>query len=184
MFKRHFGGLKLFSNTFRIVFRILFFAFFKPLFSYRFKSYSAAVSFCRHAALRIPHKKKGPRLRGTAVAVLQSRCTMAIVYRLMFFLCHKGIALYPPRLPPKVGYSKMMLEACCYSIAAQAAISFLLIGYRAIGGIVANPFAPYRGQKPQNREKRVSESKNPHFPPPQKRASRVKKSPFSLWCPV
>ena len=49
---------------------------------------------------------------------------------------------------------------------------------------LANPFAPYRGQKPQNREKRVSESRNAHFRPPQKRASRVKKSPFSLWCPV
>ena len=43
---------------------------------------------------------------------------------------------------------------------------------------VANPFAPYRGQNPQNREKRVSESKNPHFPPPQKRGLWVKKSPF------
>ena len=29
-------------------------------------------------------------------------------------------------------------------------------------------FAPYRGQDPQNREKRVPESKKPHFPPPQK----------------
>ena len=27
-------------------------------------------------------------------------------------------------------------------------------------------------------------SKNPHFPRPQKRAVGVKKSPFSLWCPV
>ena len=44
--------------------------------------------------------------------------------------------------------------------------------------------ALYRGEKPQNREKRVSELKTPHFPPLQKRASRVKKSPFSLWCPV
>ena len=43
-----------------------------------------------------------------------------------------------------------------------------------------NSFAPYRGRNPQNREKRVSESKNPHFPPPQKRVFRVKKSPFSL----
>ena len=36
-------------DTFRIVFRILF-AFFKP-FSYRFKTFSGAVSFCRCAAL-------------------------------------------------------------------------------------------------------------------------------------
>ena len=32
---------------------------------------------------------------------------------------------------------------------------------------VRNAFAPYRGQNPQNREKRVAESKNTHFPPPQ-----------------
>ena len=37
---------------------------------------------------------------------------------------------------------------------------------------------------PKNREKRVSESKNPHIPPPQKRVFRVKKSPFSLKCSV
>ena len=40
---------------------------------------------------------------------------------------------------------------------------------------LANPSAPYRGQKPQNREKRVSESKNPHFPPaPEKGVSSQK----------
>ena len=33
-----------------------------------------------------------------------------------------------------------------------------------------NPFAPYRGQQPQYREKRASESKIPHFLPPQKRS--------------
>ena len=44
--------------------------------------------------------------------------------------------------------------------------------------MIANPSALYRGQKLPNREKRVSESKNPHFPPHQKRAFRVKKSPF------
>ena len=43
-----------------------------------------------------------------------------------------------------------------------------------------NSFAPYSGQNPQNREKWVPESKNPHFPPPQKRGLRVKNSPFSL----
>ena len=48
----------------------------------------------------------------------------------------------------------------------------------------ANPSALYGGQKPQNREKRVSESKKPHFSLSQKRAFRVKKSPFSVWCPV
>ena len=37
---------------------------------------------------------------------------------------------------------------------------------------IANPSALYRGQKPQNREKRVSESKNPHFlPTPEKLVS-------------
>ena len=46
-----------------------------------------------------------------------------------------------------------------------------------------NLFAPYRGRNPQNRERRVSESKNPHFPPPQKRALRVKKSPFLYRAP-
>ena len=35
---------------------------------------------------------------------------------------------------------------------------------------VANAPALYRGQNPQNREKRVSGSKNSHFPMPQKRA--------------
>ena len=39
-------------------------------------------------------------------------------------------------------------------------------------------------EKNQNREKRVSESKYPHFPSPQQRAFRVRKSPFSMWCPV
>ena len=48
----------------------------------------------------------------------------------------------------------------------------------------ASPPTLHRGQIPQNQEKRVSESENPHFPSPQKRAFRVKKSPFSLWCPV
>ena len=38
-------------------------------------------------------------------------------------------------------------------------------------------------KKPQNREKRVSESHFPHFPPLQKRASRVKKSPFLYRAP-
>ena len=50
--------------------------------------------------------------------------------------------------------------------------------------LLANPSALHRGQKPQYRGKRVSETKNPHFPPRQKRAFRVKKSPFSLWRPV
>ena len=38
-------------------------------------------------------------------------------------------------------------------------------------------------KNPKNREKRVSESKNPHFPPPQKGASWVKKSPFLYSAP-
>ena len=50
--------------------------------------------------------------------------------------------------------------------------------------VVANASALYRGQNPQNREKRVSGSKNSHFPRPQKRAIWVEKSPFSLWSPV
>ena len=38
---------------------------------------------------------------------------------------------------------------------------------------------PEQGSKtPKSGQKRVSESKNSHFPSPQKRASRVKKSPF------
>ena len=41
-----------------------------------------------------------------------------------------------------------------------------------------------RGQNPQNWQKRVEGSKNSHFPSFQKRVLRVKKSPFSLWCPV
>ena len=51
------------------------------------------------------------------------------------------------------------------------------------GQKLANPSALYRGQKPQNREKRVSESKNPHFSPPQKWVLRVKKSPFLYRAP-
>ena len=47
---------------------------------------------------------------------------------------------------------------------------------------VANRSALCRGQEPQNREKRVSESKSAHCPSPQKRAFRVRKSPFSMWC--
>ena len=47
-----------------------------------------------------------------------------------------------------------------------------------------NAFTPYRGRNPPNPEKRVSESKKKHFPPPQKRVFRVNKSPFSLWCAV
>ena len=43
-----------------------------------------------------------------------------------------------------------------------------------------NAFAPYRGQNPQNRGKEGVGVKNPHLPPPQKRALRVKKSLFSL----
>ena len=39
-------------------------------------------------------------------------------------------------------------------------------------------FAPYRGQNPQNREKRVPESKNSRFPPPQKRVLWVKNPHF------
>ena len=46
--------------------------------------------------------------------------------------------------------------------------------YLATSSSIRNAFAPYRGRNPQNREKRVSESKNPHFPPPQKRVFRVK----------
>ena len=52
-----------------------------------------------------------------------------------------------------------------------------------VGVLVANPVAPYRGQKPRNREKRVSESKNPHFPPTPEKGVRVKKSPFPCRAP-
>ena len=44
-------GAKNFSVAFRIVFRILF-RVFQTVFSYRFKSFSGSVSFCRHAALK------------------------------------------------------------------------------------------------------------------------------------
>ena len=46
---------------------------------------------------------------------------------------------------------------------------------------VRSPFAPYRRQNPQNWEKEgvgVHKKPGPHFPPPQKRALRVKKIPF------
>ena len=51
-------------------------------------------------------------------------------------------------------------------------------------GWIANAPALYRGQNPQNGEKRASGSKNPHFSPTRKRAVWVRKSPFSMWCPV
>ena len=43
---------------------------------------------------------------------------------------------------------------------------------------IASPLTPYRGQNPQNQEKRVSGSKNSHFRSPQKRAFWAQKSPF------
>ena len=42
---------------------------------------------------------------------------------------------------------------------------------------LANLFAPYRGQNPQNREKRVPESKTP-FPPTPETGISSKKFPF------
>ena len=40
-----------------------------------------------------------------------------------------------------------------------------------------NAFAPYRGQNPQNREKRVSESKNPPFPTTPEKGAPSQKNP-------
>ena len=48
---------------------------------------------------------------------------------------------------------------------------------------LAKASAPYRGQNRQNREKRVSGSKNSHFPVSQKWALCVKKSPFLYRAP-
>ena len=62
-------------------------------------------------------------------------------------------------------------EPCAHT-APNIVATFL---YRAF---FANPSALYRGQKPQNQENRVSESKNPRFLAPQKRASRVKEIPI------
>ena len=53
-------GAKKFSNTFRIVFRI-FFRVFQTVFSHRFKSFSGAASFCRHAALTLCHLPREAR---------------------------------------------------------------------------------------------------------------------------
>ena len=50
-------GAKNVSNAFRIVFRISVFARFSNRFSYRLKSFSGAVSFCRHAALTNARKE-------------------------------------------------------------------------------------------------------------------------------
>ena len=52
-------GANHFSNTFRIVFWI-FFSRFSNRSSYRFKSLSGAVSFCRHAALTEKVRKESP----------------------------------------------------------------------------------------------------------------------------
>ena len=45
---------------------------------------------------------------------------------------------------------------------------------------LANPFAPYRGQKLQNREKRVSESKKPLFPPNPRKGVSSQIIPISI----
>ena len=51
-------------------------------------------------------------LSGRPVQVFQSRYTIAIVYRLMFFM-HRRMSRYtPPQGPPKLGYRKIMLDAC------------------------------------------------------------------------
>ena len=47
------------------------------------------------------------------VRVLNSRYALAIVYRLMFFMYHKGIALHLPQGFPKLGYRRIMFETCC-----------------------------------------------------------------------
>ena len=53
-----------------------------------------------------------------------------------------------------------------------------------LGTPIANPFAPYRGQKPPKSGKRVSESSTPPFPPTPQMGISSQKNPFSLWCPV
>ena len=59
-------GAKTFSNAFRIIFSDPF-SRFSNRFSYRFKSFSGAVSFCRHAALS---KYENPPFR----YILRLRC--------------------------------------------------------------------------------------------------------------
>ena len=50
--------------------------------------------------------------------------------------------------------------------AGTACVSECVLKKLACRGLRVGPSKPhYRGQNPQNREKRVSESKNPHFPP-------------------
>ena len=63
---------------------------------------------------------------------------------------------------------KDCFRTICVIISGLIVLPDLLPAYYFSGQVpfalwVANPFAPYRGQKPQNREKRISESKNPHF---------------------
>ena len=74
-----------------------------------------------------------------------------------------------PRLPPLSRSLRLFPWA---SIFASCALGRLL-GSAARSSpttCVANASALHRGQNPQNREKRVSGSKNSHFPVPQKRA--------------
>ena len=52
-------------------------------------------------------------LSGSAGASFQSRYTIAIVYRLMFFMYRK-VSRYTPEGPPNLGYRKIMLEACSW----------------------------------------------------------------------
>ena len=90
----------------------------------------------------------------------------------------------------RIGCLVPCLIASLKEVPAQRRLPFFIEG-RALRGKappwnclrrwVANASAPYRGQNRQNREKRVSGSKNSHFPVPQKWALWVKKSPFSLW---
>ena len=51
-------------------------------------------------------------LSGTSVRVFQSCYTIAIVYRLMFFMYRK-VLRYTLQNMPELGYRKIRLEECC-----------------------------------------------------------------------
>ena len=76
----------------------------------------------------------GRRLSGTPVRVFQLRYTIAIVYRLMFFMCRKISRLNPPKAPLSWGIAELCWNHAA-SIAAQAAVS-RLSRYRGIAAIL------------------------------------------------
>ena len=62
---------------------------------------------------RSNHPFKVPKRNGLVARLCElSRCAIAIVHRLMFFL-YRRVSRYALPGLPRLGYRKIMLEACC-----------------------------------------------------------------------